>query len=732
MSKKSGLVPVSVFLFLVMSSFLGGPLQAACDDPCEATFREEGLQRGTEETRYRELLRTDEEFADVEKTYLQTKGLFLELFASESQAAIEQFFVLADPARDDGAFAEGDGKTYRHRYVKERKAMTGYMRTLIDHRDNPLAVLYLVRVIGEQGFSYTHLYDAMRDFAAIDFDRVRPLPGGGMMLEGDFKSFQEGDGAVDSPRRQEGGYAVSHEIHPFADQTWGIVRFEGSSQVILMRWRAGEKIALFTLPSFSMNELYPSEKTMRCPGEPETEDRLLHSGQPVSCAGDPPIVQENPVAVAGCELRPVYDIDMTVAPPTVRAMIEQKESDRVSYHCVPECSLPYVWDGAGFRPGVKDCLPAGQWGAFSPFADTVLLPFESAYRSLMERHARLAAHHETLLASWQGYTALFAGESRTLVEDIGREWMFQRQIALYPYRMKDDVTFMEAILAYDRVVLDSMITVFDLMKSPDARLLMALDPLHRIIELRSGKNNTPQGLSPDTAPLTEQNYVATLFTEELDRRVQLLSQGDLPSPAAGGEENAEENYPCEPVITLTGSMGGDSIIYENTTTYNYGCHGRSERYTYTVHRTKGRNGAVWGLTTWDVNYSTRESDVITRENRITLIEGGKIHLLTPPLVDPALFGDGREASAVQKEAAIRENGRDYDACILRPALVVNAARIPFSLKEVLLQTNPSSSRRTWQCVPHCSVPYRWNKVKKRYEPGKPDCLPDGKWGVMPP
>ena len=734
MGRKSVTASVGVFLFLLITSFAGTPLYAACDDACQAYFREEGRAlREAEEARYRELLQTDEEFADAERTYLQTKVAFLDLFTDETQPAIERFFMMAGQSLGYRTyFTEGDGKAFQQRFIKSRKEITAYMQQVIGNRDRPLALLYLVQTIGERGFFYTHQNDAMRDFAAIDFDRTRPLPGGGMTLEGDFKRFYHGDAPVDYPRRQDGAYAVSYEIYPFADQTWGIVRSEGTSQVILMRWIDGEKTALFTLPSFSMNDLYPSGKPVRCPGEPDPEDRLFPSDQPVFCPGDIPVIKEHRVAVTGCELRPVYDVDMTLAPPVVTAKIEQKETDKLSYYCVPECSLPYVWNGTTFRPDVKNCLPVGQWGVFSPFADSVLLPFEVAYRSLMERDDRLAAHNEVLVARWKEYSALFAGDSRTLVEDIGREWMFLRQIALYPHRMKDDFAFTDAIVAYDQAVVEYMETVSDLMKSPDARLLMALDPLHRIIELRSGKDNMPQGLSLDAGPLTEQAYIATLFAHELDKRTQLLRGGDLPPPAAGGEENAEDDYPCEPVVTLTGSMGGDSIVYENTTSYNYGCHGSSERRTYTVRRAKGKKGAIWGISTWDANYSTRESDAITRENRITMIDGGKIHLLTPSLPDPVLFGGGREPEASQKETAMQANGRDYDACILRPALVADTAKIPFGLKAVLLQTNPSSYNGTWQCAPQCAVPYRWNKAKKRYEPGKPDCLPDGKWGVTEP
>ena len=61
-----------------------------------------------------------------------------------------------------------------------------------------------------------------------------------------------------------------------------------------------------------------------------------------------------------CEMRPAFTVDTATAPFTVTARDVPLHEDY--YLCVPECAIPYIWDGAAYVRSAPECLPAGRWG----------------------------------------------------------------------------------------------------------------------------------------------------------------------------------------------------------------------------------------------------------------------------------------------------------------------------------------------------------------------------------
>ncbi|SBW06310.1 exported hypothetical protein [uncultured delta proteobacterium] len=62
-----------------------------------------------------------------------------------------------------------------------------------------------------------------------------------------------------------------------------------------------------------------------------------------------------------CEMEPAFTVDTATAPFVVTARDTALYADY--YLCVPECSIPYRWDGNAYVRGAPECLPAGKWGA---------------------------------------------------------------------------------------------------------------------------------------------------------------------------------------------------------------------------------------------------------------------------------------------------------------------------------------------------------------------------------
>ncbi len=68
-----------------------------------------------------------------------------------------------------------------------------------------------------------------------------------------------------------------------------------------------------------------------------------------------------------CPMETYFDVDTRKAPFTVRAEWRPSNTESRDYWvCVPECSVPYAWDGKTYAPGEPDCLPPGKWGLFEP------------------------------------------------------------------------------------------------------------------------------------------------------------------------------------------------------------------------------------------------------------------------------------------------------------------------------------------------------------------------------
>ncbi len=74
----------------------------------------------------------------------------------------------------------------------------------------------------------------------------------------------------------------------------------------------------------------------------------------------------------GCSMLPLFSVDTAAAPFTVRAEYAQVDRDlRNHWECIPECRIPYVWDGSRYVPGQPECLSEGLWGRFEPGARRV-------------------------------------------------------------------------------------------------------------------------------------------------------------------------------------------------------------------------------------------------------------------------------------------------------------------------------------------------------------------------
>ncbi|MCC8194486.1 MAG: hypothetical protein LIP28_07565 [Deltaproteobacteria bacterium] len=65
-------------------------------------------------------------------------------------------------------------------------------------------------------------------------------------------------------------------------------------------------------------------------------------------------------AAVPCAMTPVLEVDASAAPFAVTA--KDVPLYRDYYLCVPECSVPYAWNGNAYVKGTPECLPDGQWG----------------------------------------------------------------------------------------------------------------------------------------------------------------------------------------------------------------------------------------------------------------------------------------------------------------------------------------------------------------------------------
>ncbi len=72
-----------------------------------------------------------------------------------------------------------------------------------------------------------------------------------------------------------------------------------------------------------------------------------------------------------CEMRPAFTLDTSKTPFGLTA-VDQRLHGRAapenSWQCIPECSIPFTWNGSAYVPGDPVCLPEGQWGAKEPAA----------------------------------------------------------------------------------------------------------------------------------------------------------------------------------------------------------------------------------------------------------------------------------------------------------------------------------------------------------------------------
>ena len=674
-------------------AFAAGPAFAACELYCngcdnvcdDAKVQEERERNEIGLGRYRALVRDDSEFAATERAYLETKTDFLRLFADDTLPDIDSYF---DTDWLEGSyrwFAEGDAAG-REFYIERQRKITRYMRLVLDNRDRPLPLFYL---IAERAMSAPLFRDVtQKELDAAGFSDVVLLPDGGVTLKSGHKFYVDNRVGNDFSHFRSGFYTLSHEIRSFGNEIWGISRSEGSSRVLLMRWIKGGRISLFDFPAFAMDDLFPS------------------GGAP---APDTAIAEKMPVPVAECRQRSYYRIDASQSPPLVVAEIEQAAEEDIAYRCLAECSLPFVWTGTHYMPGEKSCLPEGRWGVFSPFSGNTLIPFEEAYMTVASRNRRLARHDRELDDAWKAYAALFGGDSRSVVRSIFREWRQVRQIVLHPFRLKDDEAFVDAVIAFDETALRHMKTVAVLMKTPDARLLAVLDPLHRIGELRAIKKHaiSVAFVVEEEEPVVRE-YLAAPFSADIAESLRIL----------GGKEKNRQEYDDEgtgaATITLKRSEDNDRIVYENEKRYD------SKKRTYTAYR--AGKGRIWGLSTWYVGFeANRYGGIARNEGRITLVDEGKIHLLTPELPPQDAFpGGGMKPTEQQMKQAVEEDdGRN--ACRIRPVIKADAVRVPFAVYAVPMQTNAYSSAGVWQCEPRCAIPFHWNEAGKRYERGGVDC-----------
>lgn len=63
-----------------------------------------------------------------------------------------------------------------------------------------------------------------------------------------------------------------------------------------------------------------------------------------------------------CSMAPAFEVNTASAPFAITAKDVMLEKG-YGYICVPECSIPYAWDGAAYVRGEPECLPEGEWGA---------------------------------------------------------------------------------------------------------------------------------------------------------------------------------------------------------------------------------------------------------------------------------------------------------------------------------------------------------------------------------
>lgn len=660
-----------LFCLALIATFVPPPVHAGeCVCSCKSSLQEEqdGLKA------YRALLETDGELASVEQEYAKAAERFSALFADDTQDYIGWFFKETSRLRSGvaGFGAECiDRKRFRDFYIKRRLNITAYMNQVIARRaDSSL-------------FPLLHALSVLFWVDPLTFDN--PVP-----LKGDYADIRSLPGGAQRLKLTEYGYA--YEIYPFSDQTWAMIRQPSPrTDFALVRFKDG-KISFGTVPNISVEDFYRSGEASFTPSTIDEKEAAAE--------------------VEGCSMTPVLQVETGNIPFIVKAELRQHFSpNEISYICIPECSIPFVWTGAGYRQGEKTCLEQGRWGVFSPFRGNNLARVDDAYRAFLQTDKRLIAHEQKLALVSKAFADLFSDDAQPFLDSFLQRRRMQQQMGLQIW-IDDQESFVEILLEQDQPVIAYMELVIELARKPDARLLYALDPLHDAL---GWFNARAKGL--DEEALRILYPAATTGESGLAWLVEIANTVRGQKSADDGEE-----YSCGRTVSLKGIKGGDTLIYKETAN---GCDDSSYsvKRSYILH--KAADGALWGESVIDSKeFWGEQSRIADKARYVTLIGQGKIHLLTPGLPAPkAFFQDGESGLALLEPSTEEEQG-----CSLRPVLEMDTSRIPFRPKAVLLQTDAKASPDMPLCVAQCAYSYRWDAAELRYKQDAPLCLGKGAWG----
>ena len=346
----------------------------------------------------------------------------------------------------------------------------------------------------------------------------------------------------------------------------------------------------------------------------------------------------------------------------------------------------------------KPSLPGGKGEANTQ----PLAAVNERYTQALEKNPAFAEHHKQFNTLWAQYATLFAPETLQRLRLVYRDRIYDRTVRLasHPEAMQDFGIFCREVITADAPFMAYMTLVTSLARTPDARLLVALEPVFASLD-------SYEALSGGDADATlSANYHKGVLSLRLAQNLPQTVNDLAPWARCEAEE-------LVPVILTDGSQTA------GVTRSHIGDF--SESWEMTLRRDK--DATAWGR----VAFTSSNQRGETREfARVLRIAKGKITLLTPPLPKAESFF--RSGAAAWNYPASAAGVTRYQECSMAPAIRVGR-ELPFSVTAVYTQTNPpEGASPSWECIPECSIPYKWNGTA--YEPGTPNCLPAGKWGVQ--
>lgn len=647
--------------------------------------------RSADEARYAEMLRTNAAFAAAEKEFSEAKEAFLSALPETVRPRGERLlrrswdWDLRGSWEYGVSFDEEDAEDLR----REREGILRYMdRVSETPYDDPMFGALLLPLFLTM-HSYDHTVDVLEraeeGFLALNRDPEAAVDGVLMRrVDGEAWYYLSAEPADLS-------YSCSDSIAGY------VVRPEDGS------WRAHGIIA----PQAAA--FFPTKGEV-----PELSDRNTEYGYLY-----PPDLS---VTLRVTNGEGPFSFAMDLETDWARSVSDGS----MAYILVPECSsVPYDWSAVGetYIRGDADCSSQAKWGAFPPFEDGELMPVAAYRRELMREDREFKAEEDALDYTWQGFSALFAGDGADFVKRVYENWLLDRDYSLVRHIGKPEA-FAEASRTLTAPVSRLMLEVFSRFSGqgakPDADLLFLLDPLHRrfLEEQTEDEYDRSRRVNHDRYLRYDDEPWLTLAAEG---QLRVLA-GEEPAEDDDGyyyDRMKREMWQFSAKYELARD-GADSMTVRHGEAYRYSYDDEMPD-TFAAAVSHGQGGEHWGVTEEPVE--AYHSYGMGRAQRITRIAGGKIFFVTPELPETgAFFSGGRENWPYEDEAGYYATDCDmfvgFDADM----------ETPFRLTARFMETDSAYNDEEWLCIPECSIPYSWNG--SAFVAGEPECLPGKEWGIV--